>query len=242
MAITHVGSDQAAEGPGNTNDMTLTLPTHTTDDFGIVLAKADEAGTVPALSVGTAGWTELLQTNETSGRDRVTAVFYKKFTNGSETNPAVSTDTAENRSCIVHVFRGVDTTDPWASASPFYQISDGQNDINPDQVDITTDDDNACILLFHSFSHDEHTAGGAPSGYTLGEFVNPSGNSHSGSASAYLLDAGATGAKSPGVWAHSGSTVQSDWTTVSIALKEQAAGGGSIAPQAVHHIKQLLGY
>lgn len=240
MAITHVGSAQATEGPANTNDMTLTQPTHSANDFGIILAKADEAGTIPALSVGTTGWSQLLQTNEQEGRDRVSAVFYKLYTSGSETNPAVSTDFGENRSCILHVLRGVDTVDHWASASPFYQLSEGQNDLNPNQVDITTDADNAAILLFHNFSHAEHTAGGPPSGYTFGQFVDPSGNSHAGAASAYLLDAGTAGAKTPGVWTHSGSVSQTDWTTISIAIKAAVAGGANPMPVILPYYQNIL--
>ena len=110
MAITFVGSDLNQTNSGTAN-LALTLPTHQADDFGIIYGRADEQGTVPVLGIAVAtGWTELRNDNPTSGRDRVEYIWYKKFTSSSETNPEMTTDTDQERSVSVHVFRGVDTT------------------------------------------------------------------------------------------------------------------------------------
>ncbi len=220
MAITFVGSNSGQEA-ANTTGITLTLPTHAADDFGIIYARADESGTVPVLSIGSAtGWTLLRNDNPIDGRDRVEYGWYKKFTSGSETNPVVNIDTAQEHSASVHVFRGVDTTTPFDVAE---QVNSGSNDTTPVNPAITPVTANGCLILFHGATHDDISVAGVPttpSGITLGETILGGTNDHRGQITGYKLDYGSAATITPTAWTHTSSpTNTAEWTVITIVLR-----------------------
>ena len=222
MAIGFVGSD-SGHGSGVTT-IALTLPTHSTDDVGLIFCKADEQGTVGAFSVTVAsGWTQLVELNHTGGRDRVTAIFYKRFTSGSETNPTATFSISEQISASVHVFSGVDTTTMFDMVSPFYTQSNGTNVTAPTLQafpSITTQTDNAAVVCFHGSSHDDIVNPVASSGYTIGEIVATASTDHRTQFTQYDLDVGTSGTISPGTATHDGGRgTQGDWTHYSVALR-----------------------
>lgn len=226
MTITFVGSDSAEAGSG-TADMTLTLPSHQADDFAIAYGRSDDD--VPVLAISTAGWTELDQRSPTSDRDRSEAVFFRRFTSGSETNPTMTIDTSQEHSFSVHVFRGVDTTTAF-DATPNFQFTEGTNDTTPTNPAITSATDDACLILLHGATHDDISVAGAPStpaGMTIGETVLGTANDHRGQITAYLLDAGTAGTITPTAWTHtSNPTSVSDFSLYSLLLRAAVAGGG----------------
>ena len=228
MAISFVGSDSGSQG-ANTTGITLTLPTHATDDFGIIYGRIDEVGTVPVLSIGTAtGWTLLDNRNPTSGRDRVEYVWYKKFTSASETNPVMNTDTARAHSASVHVFRGVDTATPFDAT---FQFNSGANDTTPVNPAITPVTANGALILFDGATHNDITVAGlpaTPTGLTLGEVVLSSGNNHRGQYTAYKLDYGAAATITPTAWTHTSSpTGTAEWSVYTIVLRPAALDIGT---------------
>jgi len=223
MTITFVGSD-SGEDSGGAN-ITLTLPTHEDEDFGLIYARADEAGTVSVLAVTSAsGWTELFSENPTSGRDRVEYMFYKVFTSDSETDPVMTNSTTEEWSASVHVFRNVDPTTPFDTT---YQFDSGQNDTTPTNPAITTVSDNAAIVLFQGSTHDDITVAGVPTtptSLTLGETILGGANDHRGQIAAYKLDVGSAATITPTAWTHTSSpTGTAEYTTVTVALRNYVA-------------------
>lgn len=222
MAITLVGSDFVTRAAASATDMELTLPAHATDDVGIVFAQSDtNQASFPTLSLITAtGWTELTNSpwnDDTGTRDRVVAGWYKVFTSSSETNPVISESYADQRSCMVYVFRGVDTTTPLDGATPTH--NQGAATLNPDPPDITTNTDNAAVILYLNETSSGVTAFVAPSGYTLGE--NQVGVLHTQSAGAYDLDVGGSGTISPAAWSNTGTG--GDYSQITVALRDASA-------------------
>ena len=216
-SIDFVGSDSGQQG-ANTTDITLTMPgAAAEDDIAIIYARADEAGTVPTLSLQTAtGWTQVVDENPTSGRDRVEAVWWKRI-GASEANPVVQIDTAEEHSASLHVFTGVDTVTALDATTAF---NSGQNDATPTAVGITTVTANAAVVIGHGATHDDIDTAVPPSGYTLGEAVIGATNDHRGQVVAYDLDVGAAAAQSPGDWLHEVSAAATaEWSVWAIALR-----------------------
>jgi hypothetical protein len=220
MAITFVGSDVGQQG-ANTTAITLTLPSHQADDVAIVFCNADESGTVPSWSeTASSGWEKLREDNPTIGRDRVTAVFAKRLTSGSETNPAFNVSVAQEHSASVHVFRGVDTIDMFDAVMRF---DAGQNDTTPINPPITSISDNAAIILFHAATHDDISVAGVPttpSGLSLGETVLGSTTDHRHQFTAYDVDVGNAATFTPTAWTHTSSpTTTAEWTVYTLLLR-----------------------
>ena len=202
--IEYVGGDTDNQG-SNTTNLDLTLPTHATDDVGIIFAKSDETGSIPSLAIATAtGWTELDQTNTTTGRDHVIAVWYKVFTSASETNPSVTTTVSQEHSASVLVFRNVNTTTPIAT----WAQNDGSR-VDTAAPAVTPTTANSALVLLQSISHDNVSAPGAPttpSSVVIGPShyaqANHNWQQH---VTAYKLDLGAgTATVTPTAWTHSG--------------------------------------
>jgi len=232
MPISYVGGDINESSSFTVPEsLSLTLPTHQADDFGIIYAFADAGSTVPVLSVVTAsGWTTLVDNEEhTPGRDRVNFVAYKKFTSSSETNPSVQIATiSEEMQCAVLVFRGVDPTNPFDVT---YTSNSGADNETPTPQPITTESPNCAIVLLNGQNDNDHNAAGAPAGYTLGPSDMRSNLTNRNIATAYNLDAGAAGLKSPGAWTHDADGVNtSDYSNYTIALALETVATGPDHP------------
>lgn len=231
MAITFVGSAQNSEDGSTTGGLTVTLSgSYQADDLALMTAKSRYDGTAPALTVGTAtGWTKHRQDDSTIGQDNCIALFYKFLTSGSETDPVFNTDIAKPRGVAVHIFRGVDTVTPFDVTET---TNTGSNTANPTNPTITPANPNGLLLLFHSFTHDDHTVIGAPttpSGLTLGESRTSSGQTMQGFANAYKLDYGAAGLITPTAWTHTASPTNiAEYSTYTIALRAATAGSSYV--------------
>lgn len=219
--ITYVGNvtDEDASGanlsPGNVSG-------YAADDFGLCFVYGDDnGGTETAFALITAsGWTELFQDQQTPGRSRRTAVYYKKLT-GSETAPEFTNQEAQAFSVSYHVFRGVDTSTPFdVTFSDATHLIAAQNNTLAACPAITTATDNAAVVLFQGLTHDDVQAAGAPSGYTMGSGLVGGTMDDRGQCVAYNLDAGTAGVNTPGAWTHtSANTGTADYTTITLALK-----------------------
>ena len=101
--------------------------------------------------------------------------------------------------------------------SPFYEINSGNNNPDPINPEITTNNANACVVNFTCVTHNHVSAFGVPTGYTLGE-NNPNANNQQ-QATAYLLDVGAAGAETPAQWDNTESSSVAEFASVCVALK-----------------------
>lgn len=217
--ITYLGGDAEYIASPTATAITLTLPSFATNDFAIIFYFSDDSTATDTYSDITtpSGWTQsFTPVSDTGGRDRKIYAWHRKLV-GGDSNPslAVSNATYRNRAATLAVFRGVDTTTPF-DATP--TTSFGQNNATPNAQAITTVTDNACVAIFMGVGSSTITtwAGGAPSGYTLGEWA--SGNFAS-AAAAYLLNAGTAGVKSPGSWTPTGADGTDEHADCTFALR-----------------------
>lgn len=209
--ISFIGSDVVdLKSPAS---LSLTLPAHQADDFGLIAVTGD----VPTGSVSLTnapGWTELVDEQVTGGRARRVAFYYKSFTSAAEVNPTVDFSSTGEWSASVHVFRGVDATNPFDAA---YERNETANTFNMAAPDITTSTTGACIVATHFCTHSDVSVFAGPAGFTMGSQV---ANTHRNQALAYLLDAGPAGLKSPGSWNNSGVGTTGESTVYTMALRQ----------------------
>ncbi|RLA69010.1 MAG: hypothetical protein DRG30_10620, partial [Epsilonproteobacteria bacterium] len=148
---------------------TVTLPTYSSGDVAIITAFKDQD--LGDWSIASDGW-ELGSTNRaSSGRDRSTAVFYKILGAG-EANPSIDYSDATNDeiSWTCHVFRStVALTNEYILAS--LAFASNQNVQNPDFPVVNIADGGGMAFCVQMQTHDDCTAVGAPSGFTIGETI-----------------------------------------------------------------------
>ena len=211
--ITYVGADADEDATGG--DIALTLPTHATDDFGIILSGAEYGSDVQAVTVAT-GWTLLRSDTTTPGRDFTTNIWYKKFTSASESNPTITTSVSAETSASVAVFRGVDTTTAFDVTEVY---ASGQNDTKPQNSAITPVSDNSCLLLYHYVTHNEVSAiavPGTPASLVLGPTtIRPNRNQ----GLAYILDIGTAATITPTQWNNTSATSAAEYHVYTLALR-----------------------
>jgi len=227
VAITFVSQTTATV---NGQALTPTLPTHTTDDI-ILAFPGWECNTDTGTEItesANGGFTRAFNIEHLTGRDRRTALFWKRATSASETDPQFDLDSAgaQEGSVTLIVLRGC-----IASGSPLdvtyvegTHTSDTDNTINVTPQGITTNTNNAWVVLLYYATHDEITVAGAPTNYDL-RSSNVSNNQNSAIATREITSAGL---ESPGAWTHSGSVTNTDTTSHTIAIKP-ASGTGSPA-------------
>lgn len=183
-------------------------------------------------------WIQRANAQTGLGNDRAAGVLRRVVTDaGSE--PASYTFTRlENNAtdnlivCVVQV-RGGDTTTPEDATTVIDETV--TDDFTPDHPAITTNTDNALVLIAHlgvgiTFVYDSAVAG-APAGYTLvdsGFYDDDANFSELFLAVAVLADAGAAGSKDPGSWTHTGGDAADDGVVMSVAVKPAAGGGGTL--------------
>ena len=219
MTVTFVGSDIGDSSSATT--IALTLPTHQTDDFGLIVGYSDQDINTHAITVAS-GWINLFDDLSSLGRDQHTSVWYKKFTSSSETNPTFSsTSTSEEISASVHVFRNVDTVLPFEGFTTSHDDnipSTPPEDVVP--ADIVTDNDAACGFRAMCVTHDDITTLGTPSGYTDGESVFGAAADFRQQTCAYDLDLGTAGTKSAPTFGHTLNNNVAEYRQYFVALAD----------------------
>lgn len=203
------------------SNLTAVLPAHIANDFALASLHGDLDTSVFALTVA-AGWSQLFQVAHTTGRGRKSALFYKKFTSNSETNPVFTDDVSQEYSFNMLIFRGVHLTTPFDAT---FTQNNAVNSILPNAPAITTTTANAALVSFHGSTHDRITTAGAPAGMTLGpQQILGAANDHRQNLSAYVLDAGAAGAKLGTPWTHNAGVDDAlpDYSVHTIALRKAA--------------------
>jgi len=240
MAIVFV--DSTATSDAAAQAITGSIPTGTTtDDFMVSMpARADNIAesTWDDDGGGGNGWTKLIQNYTSGGKDIESALFYKKATSGSETNPTFTLGGSDGHiSCPIVTYRGVDTSTPFDVTynNGNHHVS-GENDAMPPNASITTATDNAMVIIWHRATHSNINVGGAPTNYTLRETSlesNSNGALQVFSAERLITSAGA---EAPGDWTHTGGNMGIDeYHCYTLALKEAAAVSG------IASLRQVIG-
>lgn len=215
MAITYVGGDSDNLDYLTNTDLTLTLPTHQTDDVGVIFItiRGNDAHTI-TFNAGS-GWTELYAENNGAGTLGYTrnACYYKRFTSSSETNPEIEhsfggNTNEEDRIAVVEVFRGVDTTTIFDTTYTSADATDiGFSPGSTTPPDITTVNDSCCLIVNYQGTANNVTAIAESSGYSAAnEVFQTIGSYDIVTDTSYLLDAGTASTESPGDWSWTQST------------------------------------
>lgn len=228
MAITLVGTFETDKLTSESGNLVMTLPSHQADDFAVIFAHENDTGTDPDLSIAVAtGWTEHRTDNAIPGSDRQTSVFYKKLTSGSETNPEVASTIEGDRLAILGVFRGVDTATPFDATELFDDSEGGGSSVeSPTNPAITTNTDQAWVLLMASASQANGLTIGAPTGYSVIGIIDAADGAANDSRGGFVYkEVSPQGTETPGAWNNSGATSTPDWSEYTYALKPSTAGG-----------------
>ncbi len=223
LAVTFTGSDQ--DRATGTTSITLNLPTHAADDYAVIVTSHVDDTNVATIS--TTGWTKVREDLWTAGVDGVMALFTKRLTSASETDPQIDFDVGGEHSAVLMVFSGVDTTTAFDVTEVY---NNGLDNGNPTNSAITPTTDNGALLLFAKITQANITAWGAPatpSGTTLAE--SQVGVSGSNIGAAYLENYGTAATITPSAWQNTGPTGVEEWGVYTVTLRP-AAGGGSNTP------------
>lgn len=140
--------------PGSTGPVTVTLPSHATDD--LLLLFGYQRASATALTVTTAtGWTSILTAQDTTYG--AIGAWYKKATSGSETNPVVTGNTTAGSTMIGMSMKvtGQDLTTPIdvAGAGQTYTAPSTPFDLAATTA-VTTATDNAWVFILYGSGDD----------------------------------------------------------------------------------------
>jgi len=205
--------------------LTFTIPGGASSgDFMLVMVKQSE-NTAQQIwdddGGGGNGWTRLDYHRTTGGRDQETAVYYK-FHSGSESNPTFtwnSGGTNEPMSGIMLVYDNVDTINPIADFAWHW----AQNDCNPPNPDVNIEFENTRVVCFHAATHDDISSVGAPTGFTIRDYVYGGSAGHTADHRDCFsadIEVDTIGNYSPPDWTHGASNTTPEYQCYTIALNE----------------------
>ena len=222
---------------GNTQDsvgatsLTFTIPGGAaTGDLILVLVKQSENTGAQIWDDDGGGGRDYIQSHyhrSTGGRDQETAIYWKLHT-GSETNPTFtwwSGGTISPMSGIMLVYTNVDSITPIADDAWMW----AESTMQPPNPGVETDAANNRVVVFHCSTHDDISSAGAPSGYTLRDYVygGPPDNHTADHRDCFSADAeiDTIGSYTPGNWTHGYANNTPEYHTYTIALREPMAIG-----------------
>ena len=225
MPISFVGSafNSAAGGA----DVTLTLPAALANDLIVVAyAIGDNDSAAFNTAMVTAGYTEVVDIdNTTDAEDSYLGVFWK-IHNGSETEAVVDglggADASVAAVCMV--FRGVDTTTPMDVTATSATGIDSANP-DPPSIDWTTANTwTVCIGASAHLQAAEQTYT-FPTGYT----TNAVDDSQTATETTFCTvgmgyNTAPSDPENPGAMTHSTTAATNSWCAATLALREQQAG------------------
>lgn len=204
------------------------------------LGMGDDPGTGWVDSAGT--WTQLANQNGSSGNDMAMGVMRKIITNAAG-EPSTYTfrrsgnNATDNLVAIVVQVRGAD---PNAPEDQTTQISAyGTDDFTPDNVDITTQTNNAMVLVAHLASFtlaqwDTAHSAGAPNGYSNVNSENFDDNTNTFSLFLEVAadtDVGNAGTQNIGSWTGTGDA-GAEYITAAVAVKPYILAVTAVDPTA----------
>lgn len=226
MAISHIDSTSARAT--STEIVTVTAPTGIADDDQLLAWYIHTDNDVAPVTL--TGFTQVEAGYEegVTGQDTTFAML-RKTASSESGNYALTGDTpasapAQTSNGVVSCFRGVDTTTPLDVT--YVQGSHVSKNATPATTNpaITTNTDNAVVVLFIWVSGASVTGFTAPSGYTeIEELINTSSNM----AVAYK-EVTTAGTETPGAWTATGIGTTETVEMMTLALKPASTASSSV--------------
>ena len=220
MAITLVGS--ADDGVGNGGNIAITLPGGTAENDVVYAGYIIGSTADRAMSISTAGYTELTEIYSDDTFDANVAAYRKVqgSTPDSTFTCVGSGQAADTTYAATYVLRGVDTTTPEDATTT---TATGINTLVPDPAAITTVTANAWVLLFAGASKFDTSGTSAPSGYT--NLISSGWGTDTNNCSLYAAtrEIASPGAQNPAAFAGMGADAQGAWGAVTIAARPASA-------------------
>ena len=215
--------------------LVLDKPVGTAEDHLLLAIMAAATGPAPVGNwTPASGFSEIVDVESDSGRDRRVAVAWK-IAGASEPSNYTFTNANDQRIFgIMTAWSGVDTSTPFdVSYVDGTHRTEGNNDENVAAGPITTVTNEALVVLLQYITHNDITATGMPTGYT--EAYAENGNDFDGQGVIAYKAVASAGLETPGVWTHTeNGTGVNDTTNVTVALRPAAS---SITPQAMYHYR-----
>ena len=175
------------------------------------------------------GWTLEVQNETTAGRNMECAIFWK-FHTGTESNPTFDFDTGGNNFPMAGVmlfYSGVATGTPFNG--PTY--SNGTNDAAPPNPSVSVTSTQTRVVCFHAATHDDISSVGAPTGFTIRDYVYGGSAQHNQDHRDTFsadIQIDSIGTYSPPDWQHGFANTTPEYQTYSIALIPAVVGGASV--------------
>ncbi len=217
--------DGDTQDSSGAQSLTFSIPSGASEDDLILVMVKQSANTDAQIwdddGGGGRGYTRLHYHRSTGGRDQETAIYWK-IHGSSETNPTFTWDSGGTNtpmSGIMLIYTDVDQIQPIESHA--WQWA--QNDCNPPNPGITLTKANNRVVVFHCATHDDISSVGAPSGYTIRDYVYGGSAGHSADhRDCFSADAeiDTTGSYTPGDWTHGASNTTPEYHTYTIGLRE----------------------
>lgn len=234
MAITLVGA-VGSSGAGSPLSVDLSTLSVASGDVAILGYMNDFSSATHSQTAG-GSFTQIDSFFSTAGRDRTSSLWYRVLDGTESTITFTSTSSSEEAALLCTVWRGVDTV-----SGPFdvtyvqatHMKDAPQNNTNFDAATIVTNTDGAVVVLIETITHDEITATGAPTDYTI---AGDELASYANVVMAYK-EVATAGTEDPGAWNHIGFAV-SEAVHFTIALMPGAASA-SILPQVMHYRRMM---
>ena len=232
MAISLVGVGTLAENGALEGDTGLEVPLPAgvqDNDFLVIQTyRDDNTDSFDTLT----DW-DLVQYTKSTGEDMQVA-FYTKVAENELTNPTIThSDTSQEQwAARMMAFRGVDTDNPFdVTYVEGDHLVERINIVSPNtQVaqPITTNNDDAWVLILEAVSQDEVSSNADPSGYTNIHRNLGSGNNHR-QMQAWYQEIGTAGTETPGAAGWTSGNDDQDAIYITLALR--AAVDSGIVPE-----------
>lgn len=219
MAWSLVSSTQYQSGGTIATNFTVGLTSYSSGDVAIITTYKDQD--LGDWSTSSSGWDLLKSKRSATGRDRSVALFYKVL-GSSESNPVVvySDATSEEISWTLHIFRPASgKSASQANVISNWNNSNNLNIQNPTFPELTTLRDNSAIFCIQMQTHDDCTAVGAPTGYTIGETIYGGSRDNRQQLAFYNLDVGTAGNKTIGAPTSTWNNTVSEFSLFDITLE-----------------------
>ena len=228
MAITFVGGSYVRDGNGpnvSTDLSSMDSGTIAANDFAILTVMVDQDDLTAITQTAGDTFTLLHYDESSAGRDRGSAMFYRRLTGLEGTVTFEGTgDTVEEHSICLSVWRGVDTTtafDVTFAAADHY--TEGQNNYNLTPDPVTTVTNGAMVILAETITHDDITTAGAPTNYTIAVDGTGTTQDHAQQIHVYREIATAT-TETPGAFTHTVNNTVAEAQCRTVALRPAPSG------------------
>ncbi len=217
--------DGTTQDSAGAQSLTFTIPAAAAaDDLILVMVKESENANAQEWDDdggGGRGYTRAHYHRSIGGRDQETAIYWK-IHGATETGPTFTWDsggTNQPMSGIMLIYRDVDLVTPINDAT--WQWA--ENDCNPPNPAVEIAYANTKVVCFHCATHDDISSVGAPTGFTIRNYVYGGSAGHTADHRDCFsadIQIDTTGTYSPPDWTHGASNTTPEYHTYSIALNE----------------------